>query len=346
MQTASRPFLPDARHVPASAEFGLICRLLLQRKGDFADLADFAEQRQLPGRVQRALKAAIPASGFTGGANDALRDISFAFADALAESSVFDRLMRDGAVRLPMATRVISVTTVPQGHLVGEGKAKPLTNMALSQSDLALNKAIALCVFSVELTRSSEPGATALITTALKNAVAYASDVELFNTTTGVLAGVVPVASVDPLTDIGALLSGLDLGEGSRPFFVVEPTAAKKLAVANAGGVRTFPNMGPMGGELCGVPTLVSTALPDGYFVALDASAVGLADNGIEPSRSEHGSLEMSDAPIADGLAPVGATTTVSLWQSDLIGLRAEREVGWKMLRSRAIAAVSGVNYA
>lgn len=62
MQTASRPFLPDARHVPASAEFGLICRLLLQRKGDFADLADFAEQRQLPGRVQRALKAAIPAS--------------------------------------------------------------------------------------------------------------------------------------------------------------------------------------------------------------------------------------------------------------------------------------------
>jgi hypothetical protein len=349
MQTAvpSRPFLPaDAQHVPASAEFGLICRLLL-RNDDFASLADLAEQRQLPGRVQRALRSAVPAAGLTGGANDALRDISFAFAETLAEISVFDRLMRDGAVRLPSnTTRIIAATTLPQAHAVGEGKAKPLTSLALTASDTALHKAVAALIISVELARSSEPGAAQMITRLLRNAVAYATDVLLLDQTAGLLAGVVATASGgDPLADISALLTGIDLGEASRPYFLVEPVAAKKLCVKNAAGVRVFPDMTPMGGQMVGVETLVSSALPDGYFVALDAAGVGLADNGIEPSRARHADAEMSTTPTADGLAPVGATGMTSLWQNNLVGIRAEREISWKMLRPRAISAVSGVAY-
>jgi hypothetical protein len=47
----------------------------------------------------------------------------------------------------------------------------------------------------------------------------------------------------------------------------------------------------------------------------------------------------MNTAPSA------GAQSLVSLWQNNLIGVRAEREINWKKRRAAAVAYVDGIAY-
>ena len=64
------------------------------------------------------------------------------------------------------------------------------------------------------------------------------------------------------------------------------------------------------------------------------------ADRLVE--RSVTGMLDSS--LVQDGTAGTGASL-VSLWQSNLLGLRAEREITWKKRRTAAAAYLSPVAY-
>jgi len=74
-----------------------------------------------------------------------------------------------------------------------------------------------------------------------------------------------------------------------------------------------------------------------------------LADDGQLAIRvSPEGAVQMSDAPTQDGgggsppADPV-ARTLVSLWQNNLVSLRAERFINWKS--GGAVAYVSSADY-
>jgi hypothetical protein len=80
--------------------------------------------------------------------------------------------------------------------------------------------------------------------------------------------------------------------------------------------------------------------------VLLNASDIYLADDGaVSIESSDQASLEMSDAPTQDGTTGAGASM-VSLWQSGLLGLKAERFINWKKRRAQAVQYISGANYA
>ncbi len=74
----------------------------------------------------------------------------------------------------------------------------------------------------------------------------------------------------------------------------------------NAGGQRVFPNVGALGGDILGVPLLVSPGAGSN-LILLDADAILVADGGLELGNSNQATIEMSDAPSGDSTTGTGA---------------------------------------
>ena len=68
--------------------------------------------------------------------------------------------------------------------------------------------------------------------------------------------------------------------------------------------------------------------------------AIGLA-GGVSIDMSNEASVQMDDAPSG------GAQSLVSLWQNNLVGIRAEQYINWAPRRqgSLGIALIENVNY-
>ena len=58
---------------------------------------------------------------------------------------------------------------------------------------------------------------------------------------------------------------------------------------------------------------------------------------------SNQASLQMDSAPTNP---PVAATVMVSLWQMNLVGIRAERFINWSKRRAGAVQYIDSANYA
>lgn len=107
-----------------------------------------------------------------------------------------------------------------------------------------------------------------------------------------------------------------------------------------------FPDVGPRGGSLLGIPLLTSrTSTHDssgGVLTLLDASAVGVGMDTVRVARSEHATLQMSDTPDDPTTA---ATVQVSLWQSNLVAFLVEIFANWKPAAPNRVAVISGATY-
>lgn len=112
-------------------------------------------------------------------------------------------------------------------------------------------------------------------------------------------------------------------------------------------GQAEFPGISMTGGELFGLPVIVSEYIPTssaGAVVALvNASDIYLGDEGgVDLSMSTEASLQMDNAPDNPTTA---STVLVSLWQRNLVGFRAERAINWARRRASAVAYLTGVNW-
>jgi HK97 family phage major capsid protein len=156
------------------------------------------------------------------------------------------------------------------------------------------------------------------------------------------------LAQID--ADLGAtvdalIAAGSDL---STAQWVLHPRSATYLPrLRGTDGALAFPIMTATGGTLMRLPVLTSANLPvaattgDPTCICLiDGDAVMLADDrDASLTVSTAASVEVDDAPTAD------ARSLVSLWQMNMVGLRAERFVNWMLRRSGAVQYVSGVTY-
>jgi HK97 family phage major capsid protein len=120
----------------------------------------------------------------------------------------------------------------------------------------------------------------------------------------------------------------------------------------NASGGPEFPGITPLGGSLLGFPVVVSENIPaaggsptDGYPITfVVASEILLADDGgVSIDISREASLQMDTSPDSPA---TGTTTLVSLWQHNMVAIKAERFVNWKARRSTAAAYIQGAKYA
>ena len=90
---------------------------------------------------------------------------------------------------------------------------------------------------------------------------------------------------VGSLNDSGALFQ--------NPYFIMRPRTALHLAtLRDSNGVRTFPNVTVAGGDVLGIPVIVSANVPidvgtgDATVIVLvDAAEILLAEGGIEAEK-------------------------------------------------------------
>jgi len=239
------------------------------------------------------------------------------FLGEAAERSIRGRL--DGPIRMDVRTagRVQMGTVV--GQQVGEGAPKPVVKLEFSAATAAPDKFSAEIVVSREAVQPLNAQALAGITTALVNATARADDDQF------VAALLTAAGAPESSDDIGTLLSAITGGRPSRPALISDWTGL----LGAAGSVQDLLALRELG-----VQVIVSPSA-SGSLIAVDAAGLMLSDLGAEITTALHALITLDD-----GTGGSPGTTVVSLWQMNLLALRAEL---WTKttIRSGAVAYAS-----
>lgn len=274
-----------------------------------------------------------------------------------------------GPTMVPFNINIAGQTSGSTAGWVGEAQPKPVTRAGFTSVNLGWAKIAAICVLSEELVRFSSPSAETLMRNELARAVAERADVDFIDPNKSAVPGVSPASvtnGVTPVTSTGndadsiredvALLFAPFINANLSPtgaVYVMSAVRALRLSLMrNALGNREFPDVTMMGGTLEGIPVIVSeyaTSDSNGDdIILMNAPDIWLADDGeVTIDASREASLQMLDNPTndaANGGNPV-ATTMVSLWQTNSIGLRAERFINWQKRRPQAVQVLNNANW-
>ena len=252
--------------------------------------------------------------------------------------------------RVPFQVRTLVQATASNAKWAGEARpikvssALDLNLVALPRLKLGL-----IGVTTSELAKSTDAGAIAVVQRDLSRSIASGENDTLFDNQpaitgvrpAGLLFGVAPVGSFSPPdleADVAAMITAVRGGEPQAPYFVVSPAGALFLAtLRDANGVRTFPNVSFAGGDLLGVPVIV-TGAAGSSLILLDVAALLVADDGVELAASEESTIQMDDNPDDP---PSASTVELSLWQHNLIGIRAIRFLNWQLAFSDAVSFIT-----
>ena len=295
-------------------------------------------------RAARLFKSAAP--GATAGGAGEFSRLASAFQSRVAAIGAFDRIFAD-AFQLPLEPdRVLINSSAIIADEVGEGSAKPLTALDLTGLVFTPVKVSAQIVLSRELIdRLSDEGVRVLgrelrtsvaigSDSALMTALAASSSVEAQSNSTASFA--------EMLAELLELAHAVDIGPGSKPYYVTTSRIAKALSAAATGaGVMT---VGVQGGEILGIPLLVSDGATAQTITLLDATAIAMAASEIELRSSTKAAIEMNTAPSHNSTTPTGAQL-VSMFQTNNRCLLAERRIGVKVIRDRAVVKLTGVTW-
>lgn len=234
---------------------------------------------------------------------------------------------------------------------VGEGAPKPVGNLQFSSVTLGIAKAAGIIVISEELAKISTPSAEGVVRNDMIKGMAQYLDQQFIDPTVAAVANVSP-ASITNLangfatagtsgdnarTDIKkaiTLLTG-SLFPISEVVGIMSEANAFALSTAlTTNGVLVNPGLGAKGGNILGVPFVTSQSAGSVVAFVHTPSILYADDGGVNIDVSREATVEMSTTPTS----PVTASSAyVSLWQLNLIGLRAERFINWKRARTTAV---------
>lgn len=288
------------------------------------------------------------------------------FAELLRAQTIIGRI--PGLRQVPFNISVPRGTTDPTSYWVGQGDVKPVSSMAFDSISLAFHKVAGIVPITEELLRFSNPAAEGIIRDALIASVAYLTDRDFLDPskaeTTGVSPasltnGVTPIAATgitaDALrSDMGDLLAtylGLNQSPAGLTLVMTASQAMRLSLMRNTLGQREFPDISMSGGTLEGIPVVTSENIvatgsspTDGYpIIAINAPEVMIADDGgVAIDVSREASLQMDTAPDSPETA---STVMVSLWQRNMVAIKAERFITWKKRRTGAVQFISYAKY-
>lgn len=311
--------------------------------------------------VNLALKAAV-AAGTTQDATWAsplvqLQEMQAEFIEYLRPLTLLGRI--PGLRRVPFNIKFTRQTSGTNGTFVGEGLPKPLGKMDFELLSMLWYKAATIIVMTEELLRFSNPNAEILARDDLAAGIAQYLDKRFIDpvyagvanvSPASITYGITPIASLGTtianITDTAALALGSLIAanfDPSRFVWLMNPAIALDLGLKRTSqDVFAFPGITATGGTFLGYPVITSNNVvlsgspTESFIVLLDPSQILLADDGgVSIDMSTEASLQMSDSPAT------GAQSLVSLWQSNLIGLRAERFINWKRRYDTAVAVIT-----
>lgn len=331
--------------------------------GDLLGAIGFAESqgwRDTPG-VVRYLRAAInpiDVGDMPGAVDPVLVDL----AAATRPLTILGRLA--AARRVPFQTKVAAMASGARGAFVGAGRPVPISRASFGSAiELGPARAQAAIIVSDELLRAGGPGGESVLRADLVNACVEAIDRRFIDPSIAPVFDVAPgsitngaasapssgatVAAIDEdlAGTIDALsTAGSDLAQAT---WIMHPRSAAYIGrLRGSGGSLAFPGMSALGGVLAGFPCITSSAMPIAadtsattVIVLVDAAEITYADDG-------DGSLDISREAVvqADDSPTAIERSLVSLWQENLVGLRAERYINW-CLRRPYVQTIVGVPY-
>lgn len=355
--------------------FARLARSIGLAKGNYVQALQIAQNRyQDDPRIINILKDAVSAGTTSGGtwAAPLVGDESTVFADFaefLRPMTILGKFGAGGVPalrRVPFRTRLLSQDSGGAGYWVGEGAAKPVTNFDFAGTTLDPLKVANIAVVTMELLRDSSPSAEAIIRDQLAAALKERMDIDFIDPEKTDAPGISPASitnGVTPITSSGNDADGVrnDIRQLFNTFIAANNaptngvwimssvTALALSLMQNPLGQVEFPGLGMTGGTLFGLPVITSQYVPTdsagGYVFLVNASDIYFGDEGgVSVDMSDQASLQMLDNPTNNSATPT-PTTTVSLWQTNSIGFRAERTLNWKKRRATAVAVLDGVNW-
>ena len=272
-----------------------------------------------------------------GGPLAAIRPLADGFLEIVRPLSVIDRLP---VRRVPFNTSIGVETAASLSAWVGQGSAKAHSALAFATAIVGINKAATTIVVANELLKLIDPTSTIALRDSLARSVAQFVGTEFLDPTKAPIANVSPGSVTNGVTpiaptgttgaaltkDIGALIAQFLtlVPDPSRGVLILPPSVAVMLAAATLSQTLSVS-----GGVYSGLPVIVSGAAGT-TAVAIDADAVLVADDGVLVDVAQHASLQMDSAPDSPTVA---ASVITSLWQNNLVALRAERYIAWKKAR-------------
>jgi HK97 family phage major capsid protein len=311
--------------------------------------------------VELMVKAAVAAGTTTdatwAGPLVAVKPLVDEFLELLRPRTLLGRI--PGLRYVPFNVSVGAQTTGGTYGWVGQNKPKPVTKADYTTVTLTFSKAAGIIVLTEELVKLSTPSAEALVkeemiagmgqfldTQFVDPAVAAVANVNPASITNGagtsVASGVTGAAAkADLAAQVAAFTAaGIPL-EGS--VWLMNDSNAFGIAMSiNALAQPVFPGMSIEGGSIFGIPVIVSNNVGNRVILVHAPSILVADDGGVSIDVSREASVQMDSAPTD----VVDATTVyVSLWQRNLVGLKAERFITWVRARTGAVRYISAAAY-
>lgn len=276
--------------------------------------------------------------------------------------------------RIPFDTPVLIQETGGEGYWVGEGKAKPLTQWTTSRTIMGPLKVANIAPVTEEMLRRSAIDADIWIRDELARALRARIDRTFIDPTAAAVAGVSPASITNGVTaiissgttadDIRADMLALSAAyraannSTSGTVWIMPEGIAEALAMmTNPLGQPEFSGVTANGGTFLGKPVITSEYVPTAYdpdgagaatagaiVVLVKAQDIFFADEGgVQVDFSREASLEMADNPAHDSTTPTGATSMVSMFQTNSVAFRAERTLNWMKRRPESVAVLASV---
>lgn len=331
---------------------------LMNGKGSVSDALRFAQRwRDSSPEVIRAFEQKAD-PGTTTGVGFAAplvvpQNLASEFVELLRAATILGRL---SLRRVPFNVKIPVQTGGSLVNWVGQTAPKPVGELTFETLELGYSKIAGIVVISDELARLSNPAAEETIQRDLVSEISEFIDLQLLSQavaatannpaslTRGVLA--IPASGTDAHAlrcDINAALAAMlqaGISTSGAVFIMSEVMGATIGLMTNALGQPEFPSMGATGGSIAGIPVITSQNISSDTtgqdIVLLKQSEILLADDGaVSLDSSREATLAM------DG----GATAAYSLWQRNMIGIRAERWINYKPRRAGAVQIITGAAY-
>lgn len=361
-------------NVAKGTAFTRFAMALMAGKGNLMQSAEIAKRwaDQTP-EVETVLKAAVAAGTTTDTAWAKplveYQNMASEFAELLRPATIIGRI--PGLRNVPFNIKIPRQTGGSSAGWVGEGKPKPVSALAFDQISLGFAKLAGIVVMTDELVRFSNPSAEAIVRQDLIDTIVQTMDKDFVDPANAGTANVKPASITNGVTpvaasgtdadavrnDVKALMSKYvtaNMSLAGAVWIMTETQALSLALMLNPLGQREFPDIqinGDSGGRFFGLPVILSENIPanatsgsEGARIILaKASEIMLADDGETLlDASNQASLEMDSAPTSP---PTATTVLVSLWQHNMVGLRAERFINWAKRRPGAVQYIDSANY-
>ncbi|WP_167525681.1 phage major capsid protein [Cupriavidus oxalaticus] len=351
--------------LPLGSGFTRYAMCLAAGKGNLNASLEYA--RNAYGQSNPELLTIIKAAVAAGTTSDptwaaplvAYRDMQAEFVELLRPATIIGRIQ--GFRRVPFNVRIPRQTAGASVGWVGEGAVKPVSRLSFDSITMPFSKMAGIIAITEELARFSSPSAEELVRRDLVATISQFMNIEFIdpsvapdsttNSPGSITYGAQELASSGSdmsavSADLAAMLSAIVSNGFPLEGLCWVGNSRTKISLMNlrtSQDVYAYPSLA-LNGSLLGFPFIDSASVPlnasTPATTTLSLIAPGeilLADEGqtvLDASREA--ALSLSDD---------GATPLVSLWQSNLVAIRAERYVHWLRRRDGAVIVLTGVQY-